>query len=42
MEGQIKKEEQYNPEEEIEVGNWKIIDLKRQDDEAKENATNLF
>lgn len=37
-----KPEETFNPEEEVAVGNWKIIDLKKQDDKKEENDEELF
>lgn len=38
----MEKKEEYNPEEELDVGNWKIIDLKKQEEAKKENITELF
>lgn len=38
----MEHKEDYNPEEEMDVGNWKIIDLKKQEDDAKEDITELF
>ena len=33
----------YNPEEElIDVGNWKIVDLKKKEEQETENKTELF
>lgn len=38
----MEKKEDYNPEEEIDVGNWKIIDLQKKEETEAENMTELF
>jgi Ran-binding protein 1 len=34
--------ENYNPEQEVEIGNFKICDLKPEEEKVKENASELF
>ncbi len=34
--------ENYNPETEVEIGNFKIVDLKPEEEQTKESATELF
>ena len=37
-----KTQENYNPEEEVPVGNWKIVDLKKQEQKKDDNDEELF